>query len=176
MMWPYSNPMIPFFENAKRAAANLPPYGEKGAYSAEYFQADFPQFYQKAEQEDSTAVYTPLVPASMLEQFIELANSSVMPSIWGAQWRYAAGLFVAHWAAMYLKTYQDGSPNAAAVASKSGQSGLVSSASLGDTSISYDNAAVDAGTEKWGTWNETLYGSQLATMARMIGIGGVYVV
>lgn len=174
-MWPYSNPMIPYFENAKRVAANLPPYGEKGTYTAEMFQEDFPQFYQKTEEE-GTATYQPLVPSSMLAQFIDLANNSVIPSIWGAQWRYAAGLFTAHWAAMYLKTYQDGSPNAASVASKSGQSGLVASASLGDTSISYDTTAVDAGTEKWGTWNETLYGSQLATMARMIGIGGIYVI
>ena len=176
MMWPYSNPMIPFFENAKRAAAHLPPYGEKGTYSAEHFQQDFPQFYTKTEDGEGTVVYAPLVPLSMLEQFIDLANNSVIPSIWGTQWRYAAGLFVAHWASLYLKTYQDGSPNAAAVSSKAGQNGLVASATLGDTSISYDNASIDAGTEKWGTWNETLYGSQLATMARMIGIGGIYVI
>ena len=175
MMWPYSNPMIPFFENAKRAAANLPPYGEKGTYAEAMFQQDFPQFYQKTKEE-GTVVYTPLVPSSMLEQFIDLANSSVIPSIWGAQWRYAAGLFTAHWAAMYLKTYADGSPSTAAAASSAGQVGLVASASMGDTSISYDNTAVNSGTEKWGTWNATQYGAQLATMARMIGSGGVYVI
>lgn len=175
MFWPYSNPMVPLFEEAKRRAANLPPYGELGTYTAEIFQQDFPQFYTKTESE-GTAVYTPLVPLSMLEQFIDLANHSVIPSIWGSQWRYAAGLFTAHWAALYLKTYQDGSPSAASVAGKAGQSGLVASATLGDTSISYDNTAVDAGTEKWGSWNATSYGSQLATMARMVGIGGMYVI
>ena len=175
-MWPYSNPMIPYFEYAKKVAANLPPYGEVGDYTEEYFQNDFPQFYTKTTDAEGTAVYEPLVPSSMLEQFINQANTSIIPSRWGSQWRYAAGLFVAHWAAMYLKTYQDGSPSAAAVASNSGQTGLVASATMGDTSISYDNAAVDAGTEKWGTWNSTLYGSQLATMARLIGIGGTYVI
>lgn len=176
MMWPYSNPMIPFFENAKRVAANLPPYGEKGTYSEEYFQSDFPQFYQKTTDEEGTSVYQPLVPSSMLEQFIDQANSSVIPSRWGPQWRYAAGLYVAHWAALYLKSYSDGSPSAAAVSSNSGQLGPVASATMGDTSISYDNTAVDAGTEKWGMWNSTIYGSQLATMARLIGIGGTYVI
>ena len=83
---------------------------------------------------------------------------------------------MAHWAALYLKTYQDGSPSGQAAASAAGQTGNVASATLGDTSISYDNSAINAGTEKWGTWNATQYGAQLATMARMIGIGGTYVI
>lgn len=179
----YSNPAVPFFEYAKRVAANIAPYGEKGNYTAEMFKTDFPQFYKKGTAEEevegetvTVTTYTPLIPDTMLNQFIDLANDSVMPSRWGGQWRYAAGLFVAHWSALYLKTYSDGSPNAAAVASASGQVGNVSSATMGDTSISYDNKAIDAATEKWGTWNATQYGAQLATMARMLGIGGTYVI
>jgi hypothetical protein len=171
----YSNPAVPFFEYAKRVASNIAPYGEKGDYTAEMFQADFPQFYQKTTHAGED-VYTPLIPGTMLAQFIDLANDSVMPSRWGSQFRYAAGLFVAHWSALYLKAYSDGSPNAAAVASNAGQVGNVASATMGDTSISYDNKSIDAGTEKWGTWNATQYGAQLATMARMLGIGGTYVI
>jgi hypothetical protein len=54
--------------------------------------------------------------------------------------------------------------------------GVVKQATMGDTSVSYDNSAVTAGTEKWGTWNTTQYGAQLVTMARAIGIAGSYVV
>lgn len=176
MMWPFTNPMIPYFENAKRVAANMPLYGEKGTYSADMFQEDFPQFYRKTVDDEGADVYTALVPLSMLEQFIDLANTSVTPSRWGTSWRYAAGLFTAHWSALYLSAYADGSPSPQAAASGAAQTGNVSSASLGDTSISYDNTAINAGTEKWGTWNATKYGAQLATMARMIGIGGTYVI
>jgi hypothetical protein len=179
----FSNPSVPLFEYAKRVAANIAPYNEKGDYTAELFKTDFPQFYQKGTAEEvvegetvSVTTYTPLLPVSMLTQFIDLANDSVMPSRWGSQFRYAAGLFVAHWSALYLKTYSDGSPSAAAVASSSGQVGNVSHATMGDTSISYDNGAINSGTEKWGTWNATQYGAQLATMARMLGIGGTYVI
>ena len=42
--------------------------------------------------------------------------------------------------------------------------------------LGYDNTATNAGTEKWGAWNLTKYGSQLATMARMLGIAGTYVI
>jgi hypothetical protein len=169
------NPMIPYFENMKRASANITPYGEVGNYTADMFLSDFPQVYKKTEEEGET-VYTPLIPQSMLDQFIQQANESIIPSRWGTQWRYAAGLFVAHWSALYLKTYSDGSPNAQVVASMADQKGNVSSATMGDTSISYDNKAVNEGTAKWGTWNATQYGAQLATMARMIGIGGMYVI
>lgn len=174
-MTPYSNPMIPIFENAKRVAANIPDAGERGSYTSSLFSADFPQFYKKEQVEEQT-VYTPLVPQAMLDSFISMANGSIVPSRWGNQWRYASGLYVAHHCAMYLKTYADGSPNAQTVASASAQKGNVSSAKMGDTSVSYDNGAINAGTEKWGTWNSTQYGAQLATMARMIGIGGMYVI
>ena len=169
------NPMIPFFENMKRVSANITPYGEVGDYTSDMFLSDFSQFYKKTEEEGE-AVYTPLIPQTMLDQFIQQANESIVPSRWGTQWRYAAGLFVAHWSALYLKTYSDGSPNAQVVASTADQKGNVSSATMGDTSISYDNKAVNEGTAKWGTWNATQYGAQLATMARMIGIGGMYVI
>jgi hypothetical protein len=179
------NPMIPYFENMKRVSANITPYGEVGNYTADMFLSDFPQFYNKGTAEEvdpetgettTVITYTPLVPQNMLDMFIQQANESIIPSRWGTQWRYAAGLFVAHWSALYLKTYSDGSPNAQVVASAADQKGNVSSATMGDTSISYDNKAVNEGTAKWGTWNATQYGAQLATMARMIGIGGMYVI
>lgn len=171
-MFPFSNPMIPFFENVKKVASNIPAYGEKGEYTVDMFSSDFPQFFKV----EGVRTYEPLLPSTMLEQFIQQANESIIPSRWGAQWRYAAGLFVAHWSALYLQTYSDGSPNAQSVASGASQTGNVSMASMGDTTVKYDNGSIDAGTEKWGTWNATKYGAQLATMARMIGIGGMYVI
>lgn len=171
-MWPYDyiNPMVPYFQGAKSVAANVPQPGERGNYTAEMFQTDFPQFYNAG---DSPA---PLLPESMLQAFIDQANDSVLPSRWGSMWRYAAGLYVAHFSAMYLKTYSPASGNAAEVANGAAQVGVVKSATMGDTSISYDNSAVTAGTEKWGTWNATQYGAQLVTMARMVGMGGMYTI
>lgn len=165
-MWGFINPMIPAFERAKGVASHIPVTDEAGTYTAAMFAEDFPQFFSGAES----------IPAGMLEQFVTLANKSVLPSAWGDWWRYAAGLFTAHWAALYLKTYNDGTQPGASVAAASGQTGLVASATLGDTSISYDNTAINAGTVKWGTWNATIYGSQLATLARSVGIGGMYVI
>mgnify|MGYP000467770948 CR=1 FL=1 len=68
-----------------------------------------------------------------------------------------------------------GSRNAAQAAGKASQVGMVKEAAMGDTTLSYDNSAVTAGTEKWGTWNATQYGQQLVTMARQVGMGGMLV-
>lgn len=178
-MWPYGhgNPMAASFQAAKATAANVPGQGEHGEYTAEMFLEDFPQFFHAykyiGDEEES---HKSLVPEVMMEMFIAQANDSVLPSRWGSMWRYAAGLYVAHFAAMYLNTYSDGSANAAQAANRAAQVGTVKSATMGDTSISYDNSAITAGTEKWGTWNATQYGAQLVTMARMVGMGGIFVI
>lgn len=180
------NPMAPFFSAAKASAANVPQSGEHGEYTAEMFQQDFPQFTKIISSEDEESgneggedrneVRVSLVPESMLLLFIRQANDSVLPSRWGSMWRYAAGLYTAHFAALYLKSYSSGSDSAAQAAGSADQVGVVKSASMGDTSISYDNSAVTAGMEKWGSWNATQYGSQLITMARMVGMGGMYAI
>lgn len=167
-------PIAPGFASAKVAAANIPQPGEHGEYSAEMFYQDFPQFTKlEPAEEGAEEVRQSLVPENMLLLFIRQANGSVLPSRWGSMWRYAAGLYTAHFSALYLKSYAPASSTAAQAASGADQAGVIKSASMGDTSISYDNSAITAGTEKWGTWNATQYGSQLVTMARMVGMGGM---
>ena len=61
-------------------------------------------------------------------------------------------------------------------AAKAQPAGVIKSATMGDTTVSYDNSAVTIGTEKWGSWNATQYGPQLATLARQVGMGGMYVI
>ena len=166
MGW-FNNPLQPVFAGKKIIASGVS-HENAGNYTTDSFLADFPQF--KDAQGSS------LVPATMLTEFVTMANDSVFPDAWGSSYRYAAGLFVAHHAALYLKTYADGSPSAGTVAGSAENVGTVKSATMGDTSVSYDNSAVTAGTEKWGTWNATQYGAQLVTMARGLGIAGAFVI
>lgn len=157
------------FSGIKAAAANIPASGETGTYTDTMFLEDFPQFRKAGED-------TCLVPDAVLALFLRNANGSILPSRYCDMWRYAAGLYVAHYATLYLKTYSAGSASAAQVSAKGQQAGLVSEASMGDTSIKYDNTAVTEAMAKWGSWNATQYGQQLVSMARMIGMGGSYVI
>ena len=105
-MWQMSNA----FMAAKAAAANVPGDGEAGSYTAAMFQEDFPQFLD-AEKNS-------LVPEKILDQFISQANDSVLPSRWGSMWRYAAGLYTAHFSALYLQTYAPACASAAQAAAR----------------------------------------------------------
>lgn len=156
----------PQFYGVRAAAANI---GQsQGNYTAEQFQQDFPQFF--------TPDGVSLVPCSMLMEIINMANASVQPDKWLESWRYAVGLYVAHYATLYLRTYAQSSPTAAQAAASGALVGVVKSATLGDSSVSYDTSALTKGTENWGDLNATTYGQMLANRAKLIGAAGSYAI
>lgn len=156
----------PQFYGVRAAAANI---GQsQGNYTAEQFQQDFPQFFAP----DGVS----LVPCSMLTEIINMANASVQPDKWLESWRYAVGLYVAHYATLYLRTYAQSSPTAAQAAASGALVGVVKSATLGDSSVSYDTSALTKGTENWGDLNATTYGQMLANRAKLIGAAGSYAI
>lgn len=156
----------PQFYGVRAAAANI---GQsQGNYTAEQFQQDFPQFFN--------ADGVPLVPETMLSEIINMANACVQPDKWLESWRYAVGLYVAHYATLYLRPYAESSPTAAQAAASGALVGVVKSATLGDSSVSYDTSALTKGTENWGDLNATTYGQMLANRAKLIGAAGSYAI
>lgn len=140
---------------------------EHGAYTEDMFKADFPQFFD--------AMGECWIPEGILTEFIAQANSSITPDKWLETWRYAAGLYVAHNVTMYLRSYHSFSETPEQAASSGQVLGTVKSASLGDASASYDDGSSTMATQGWGDLNATSYGQLLATKARLIGMGGSYV-
>ena len=160
----------PQFYGVRAMAANI---GQsQGNYTAEMFRADFPQFFT-AETEETPAVC--LVPSTMLTEIINMANACVQPDKWLESWRYAVGLYVAHYATLYLRTYAPSNSTTQQAAASGALVGVVKSATLGDSSVSYDTSAVTKGTEDWGDLNATTYGQMLANRAKLVGMGGTYV-
>ena len=157
--------MKPQFQGVIARASNIG--FESGHYDGAMFREDFPQFFDS----DGNCH----VPATMLASLISMANSSIQPDKWLEGWRYAAGLYVAHNATMYLRTYSENTETPAAAAASGQVIGTVKSATLGDASVSYDDSAATMATQGWGDLNATTYGQLLATKARLIGMGGSYV-
>ena len=158
----------PQFFGVRGLASNVS-HGPPGNYTEDMFHEDFPQFF-------SSKNGAALVPGAMLEEFIRQANAAVTPDRWPDSWRYAAGLYVAHYATLYLRTYADGSASPAQAAASGALVGVVKSATLGDSSVSYDTDALTKATADWGDLNATQYGQLLATKARLVGMGGTYVI
>lgn len=156
----------PQFYGVRAAAANI---GQtQGDYTAEQFQEDFPQFFN--------AEGVCLVPTTMLTEIINMANACVQPDKWLESWRYAVGLYVAHYATLYLRTYAESNTTPQQAAASGALVGVVQSATLGDSSVRYDTTAVTKGTDDWGDLNATTYGQMLANRAKLIGAAGTLVI
>lgn len=161
----------PQFYGVRGMAANI---GQtQGNYTAEQFQQDFPQFFTLGTEENPSVC---LVPATMLTEIINMANACVQPDKWLESWRYAVGLYVAHYATLYLRTYAESNATPQQAAASGALVGVVKSATLGDSSVSYDTTAVTKGTEDWGDLNSTTYGQMLANRAKLVGLGGSYAI
>lgn len=155
----------PQFFGVKAAAANIGT--GVGDYTVEEFRSDYPQFF------NSEGDFLGSLP--MLQEIIHMANVSIQPDKWLDSWRYAAGLYVAHYATLSLRGYAASNETPEQAAASGALVGMVKSATLGDASVTYDTAAITAGTEDWGDLNSTTYGQILANRAKLIGMGGTMV-
>lgn len=157
--------MKPQFQGVLAQAANL---GQSvGNYTAEQFKAEYPQFCDA----DGNCH----LPDAMLEEIVKMANVSIQPDKWLDSWHYAVGLYVAHYVTLQLRTYAESTSTPAQAAASGALVGVVKSATLGDSSVTYDTSALTAGTENWGDLNATTYGQMLANRARFIGAAGTFV-
>ena len=156
----------PQFFGVRAAAANLG-HG-KGTYTVDQFQADYPQFF--------TAEGVSLLPPPMLCKVIDMANTAVQPDKWLDEWRFAVGLYTAHYVTLFLRIYAPSNETPQQAAASGALVGVVKSATLGDSSVTYDTSAITAGTEDWGDLNSTTYGQMLANRAKLIGLAGMTVI
>lgn len=156
----------PQFYGVRAMAANIGT--SEGNYTAEQFQQNFPQFFNVCGK--------CLVPETVLKMFINRANKAITPDKWQDAWEYGAGLYIAHYSAMYLSTYAPISETPSQASATGSLVGVIKSATLGDSSVTYDTDALTKATADWGSLNATKYGQMLATEARLIGMGGTYVI
>ena len=117
-----------------------------------------------------------LLPPAMLREFVRQANAAIQPDKWMEGWRYACGLYVAHQATLYLRTFSASSDTPAEAAATGALVGVMRSAKLGQDSVTYDTDTLTKATADWGDLNATVYGQQLASRARLTGMGGCYVI
>ena len=84
-------------------------------------------------------------------------------------------LFIAHFATLWAMGTADPASTAAEVVSAGEARGLTTSKSAGGVSISKDYSTITSSLSDWAAWNMTQYGTQLATLAKMVGKGAMQV-
>lgn len=137
--------------------------GANPAYDSTDFLAAFPQFGGDVTTSDQ------------INYYIALSNAMLQQARWGDLWQYAMGLCTAHFLTLALQV-QSGSatPTEAAVIAAAQNKGTVASKSVGDVSVSYQFTALD-NYKDWGGFLLTAYGTQLATLGKLVGMGGMYI-
>lgn len=163
------------FIGVRERAANLHTCRNTKVYTPADFFNMFPQFQIKDTSVDPPTL-TPVIPIPIIETLIGVANQIVLECVWGDLWEFAMGLVVAHLITLYLRSYSDGSDNPLEIADGGSIVGFGRSATLGDASVSFDNDLSTGGIDDWGLWGTTVYGQQFITFARLMGLGGSYII
>lgn len=115
-----------------------------------------------------------MISDEQLAPYVDLALSVVREARWHAWWREGMRLFIAHFVSLFLMLPEAGATREEIInASKVG--GSISSKTVGPVSVSYDNTQATGDLTGWAAWKLTSYGTQFATLARMLGKGGMFI-
>jgi hypothetical protein len=120
-------------------------------------------------------LYPTLLPAMVLQMYINLATASINQARWHSYWKTAIGWFVAHFCTLYLQSMASPGSSAAQVVSAGQARGLMASKGVGDVSVSYDYSSIASDLDGWAQWKLTLFGQQLASIGKLVGKGGTVV-
>jgi hypothetical protein len=140
------------------AASNIRGGGDEPVTMEEVLEV-YPQFSTEA------------LPSAFLETILEAANAAIQSARWHTKRKLAICLYVAHFSTLYLKTLVDPTASPTSIARKGDGNGNVSSKSVGGVSVSYGSAEGASDLTGYGSWKDTVYGQQLASMARLVGAG-----
>jgi hypothetical protein len=161
---PYGNNIDALVQQIKSSAANIQT-GANPAYGVSDFLNIFPQFGPEVNDNYQ----------DIIQMFIDMANSSLQYGRWQSKWKYGMSLYVAHFYTLYLETQAGFNQTLGQVVASASAQFPKSSKSVGDVSVSYDVNSITSDLPGWGAWKSTTFGIQFASIARLLGRGGMYV-
>lgn len=142
--------------------------GSNPPYVLDDFLKIYPQFGNDANN-------NPVIPTAIIQMYINLATTCIKKDKWFDAWEVAMGWFIAHFLTLYLQGTADPNSGAAGVLQAGQARGLDTSVSAGGVSVSTDYSTIAQDLNGWSQWKLTMYGTQLASMARLIGTGGMLI-
>lgn len=150
-------------------AANIR-FGTNDPYTIADFIAFYPQFGGYTTPEEGDPAWTGDIPEAVLQMYVNLASACLAQERWCDMWGVGMAFFIAHFATLYLQSMTPEGASTSQVASAGIAKGTIVSKSVGGVSVSYQSAVSDI--NGWAAWKLTVFGQQLVTMARLVGMGG----
>ena len=117
-----------------------------------------------------------ICPVNVLDMYVEQAKHCIQRCRWHALWMNGITLYIAHWLTLWLRANAPAGSSMAQVAEAGMSKGAISSKSVDGVSVSYGSTNAQGDLQGWGSYRDTLFGEQFATLARIVGKGGVYVI
>ena len=115
-----------------------------------------------------------VLPDAALDMYVDLGLSCVNYRRFNRMRKAAIGLFIAHFCTLYLQSMQPEGTDASQVLASASSAGMVTSESADGVSYSRDGSALND-LNGWAAFKMTTFGVQFATMAKLVGRGGMYV-
>ena len=116
---------------------------------------------------------TPPIPLVVIQLYINLASACVNYNRYFDSWLICMGLFVAHYLTMWAQANQFGATSSVAQIAANGLAlGIRTSKHAGNVGVGVRPLDDLIG---WGTFQLTLYGQQFASIAKVLGSGGMLV-
>lgn len=156
-----------YAEQVAVSASNIK-IGNNPEFTLEDFYNQYKQFGPNSNAEF-------IVPEIVMQMYLNLADASIKQSRWHSSWELAMGWFMAHFLTLYVQGVADPNSGAAGVLRAGKAKGLDTSKSVGDVSVSTDYNLIASGIDGWANWMSTTYGTQLATIGKFMGKGGMVV-
>lgn len=116
-----------------------------------------------------------LLPDVVLNSFLELGQACVSKQRFGKMWQLSIGLFIAHFCTLYLQNAAEPGTEAVDVLNAAQAAGVVTSESADGVSYSMDTSMLSQNLAGWAAFKLTAFGSQFATIAKLVGKGGMYI-
>lgn len=129
--------------------------------TAEDFKTFYPQFNT--------------TPESVLSEYLSQAEAICTEDRWQDMRNEGIRLYVAHKLTLYLRTKTAEGATDAQVASAGAAKGIVTNKSVAGVSVGMSESSATTAITGWGAFKTTEYGIQFLTLARIVGIGGMYV-
>lgn len=113
-----------------------------------------------------------VVPSAYFEMILARANDCIQESRWRSSRKLAVCLYVAHYCTMYLKTAVPvGTADIKTVVNAGETKGAITSKSVDGVSVSYSASEGSSDYMGYGELKNTIYGQQLASLAKRVGAG-----
>ena len=141
---------------------------ENPAFTEADFKFWMPQFKSYVDTQDGQTAFNNLY---------EIANNKIFHSIYGTDWKFAMSLCIAHYLTLIANQLRVPSGDTLeSIAGGGNFKGVLSSASVGSFSKSYDIDKTMVNDDEAKFWNQTSYGAELMALLKTKAIPTLLVV